>query len=53
MAEPVGRQVCTLFQRWWPGLTYFMRSSLGPPSFPALEDNEDLAVNLDELSVYQ
>jgi hypothetical protein len=33
------------------GLSYFMRSSLGPPSFSALADSEDLAVNLDELSV--
>lgn len=33
------------------GLNYFMRSSLGPPSFSALTDNEDRAVNLDELSV--
>lgn len=33
------------------GLNYFMRS-LGPPSFSALANNEDLAVNLDEL-LYQ
>jgi hypothetical protein len=33
------------------GLNYLMRSSLGPPSFSALADNEDRAVNLDGLPV--
>ena len=33
------------------GLNYFMRSPLGPWSFSALADNEDLAANLGKPSV--
>lgn len=33
------------------GPNYLVRSSLGPPSFPALADRDDLAVNLAEVGL--